>query len=73
MARPEKTHPLFHWRKLNGGKTLQQLASELGDVTPSHLSEIENWNNEPSLELAARLHRHTGIDMTAFVKAESAA
>jgi transcriptional regulator with XRE-family HTH domain len=54
---------------LNGRKTLQQLAAELGDVTQSHLSEIENWNNEPSLDLAARLHTHTGIEMKAFVKA----
>ncbi len=68
MARPEKTHPLFFWRKRNGDKTLQELASELGSVTQSHLSEIENWKNEPSLELAARLHTHTGIDMKDFVK-----
>lgn len=68
MARPEKTHPLFHWRRKNGNKTLQELAAELGDVTQSHLSEIENWNNEPSLDLAARLHTHTGIDMKDFVK-----
>jgi transcriptional regulator with XRE-family HTH domain len=73
MARPEKTHPLFFWRIRNGEKTLRELASELG-VTQSHLSEIENWKNEPSLELAARLHARTGIDMKAFVKhAESAA
>lgn len=67
MARPPKTHPLFFWRQRNGEKTLQELASELG-VTQSHLSEIENWKNEPSLELAARLHVRTGIDMKAFVK-----
>lgn len=72
MARPEKTHPLYHWRKLHG-KTLQALADDL-DVTQSHLSEIENWNNEPSLELAARLHDTTGIPMALFVKrTESAA
>lgn len=73
MARPEKTHPLYRWRRLNGNKTLQQLAAELGGVTQSHLSEIENWKNEPSLELAARLHAHTGIDMTAFVRQSEAA
>jgi transcriptional regulator with XRE-family HTH domain len=73
MARPEKTHPLYRWRKLNGDKTLQEVADLVG-VTQSHLSEIENWKNEPSLDLAARLHTHTGIDMKAFVKAtESAA
>lgn len=71
MARPEKTHPLYLWRKQNR-KTLQALANDL-EVTQSHLSEIENWNNEPSLELAARLHTHTGIDMKAFVKQSEAA
>lgn len=69
MARPEKTHPLYRWRKSNGNKTLQDLASEVG-VTQSHLSEIENWKNEPSLDLAARLHSITNIDMSAFVKPE---
>lgn len=67
MARPEKTHPLFHWRKANGNRSLQSIAAEIG-CTQSHLSEIENWKNEPSLELAARLHTCTGIDMKAFVK-----
>jgi transcriptional regulator with XRE-family HTH domain len=67
MARPEKTHPLFHWRKANGNRSLQSIADAIG-CTQSHLSEIENWKNEPSLELAARLHRETGLAMTAFVK-----
>lgn len=66
MARPEKTHPLYRWRKLHG-LTLQALADDL-KVTQSHLSEVENWNNEPSLELAARLHTRTGIDMKDFVR-----
>jgi transcriptional regulator with XRE-family HTH domain len=59
------------WRRQNG-KTLQDLASEVG-VTQSHLSEIENWNNEPSLVLTARLHNVTGIEMKAFVKPMEAA
>lgn len=67
MARPAKTHPLYLWRKLNGPKTLQELAAEVG-VTQSHLSEIENWKNEPSLDLAARLHSVTKIDMREFVR-----
>lgn len=71
MARPEKTHPLYRWRKLNGNKTLQDLATEVG-VTQSHLSEIENWKNEPSLALAARLHQITQIDMRDLVKPEQA-
>lgn len=71
MARPEKTHPLYRWRKAEG-LTLQALAAEL-KVSQPHLSEIENWNNEPSLELAARLHSRTGIDMRQFVKHAEAA
>lgn len=70
MPRPEKTHPLYRWRKENGNRTLQDLAAQVG-VTQSHLSEIENWKNEPSLDLAARLHSVTSIDMRAFVKPES--
>lgn len=72
MARPEKTHPLYRWRKLKGDKTLQEVADLVG-VTQSHLSEIENWKNEPSLDLAARLHTLTGIDMKDFVKAQETA
>lgn len=72
MARPEKTHPLYHWRRLNGSKTLQEVADLVG-TTQSHLSEIENWNNEPSLDLAARLHNVTKIDMKQFVKPREAA
>lgn len=70
----KRTHPLRAWRtNQTPKKTLTGLAADVS-VTPSHLSEIENWKNEPSLDLAARLHRVTGIDMTAFVKnAESAA
>lgn len=72
MAKPEKTHPLYHWRMQNGRKSLQALA-ELVDCTQSHLSEIENWNNDPSLDLTARLHRVTGLPMDAFVKQQEAA
>ncbi len=70
MARPEKTHPLYRWRKAEG-LTLQALADEL-KVTQPHLSEIENWNNAPSLELATRLHTRTGIDMKDFVRTSEA-
>jgi DNA-binding XRE family transcriptional regulator len=72
MARPQKTHPLYQWRMQNGHKPLQALA-ELVGCTQSHLSEIENWKNEPSLDLAARLHRETKIPMEAFVKRSEAA
>lgn len=66
MTVTKQAHPLRDWRKANG-VTLHALAEHLG-VTQSHLSEVENWNNTPSLELAARLHEHTGIDMKAFVR-----
>lgn len=67
----KRPHPLRSWRKANG-KTLNALATDLR-VTASHLSEIENWNNVPSLELAARLQRTTGIEMKAFVKRQETA
>lgn len=71
MARPDKTHPLFHWRKANK-RSLTSLAGEV-ECTQSHLSEIENWKNEPSLVLTARLHRATGIPMEQFVRQSEAA
>lgn len=71
MARPEKTHPLYFWRKQHS-TTLHALASDL-DVTQTHLSEVENWNRTPSLDLASRLHRKTGIPMEKFVKPQETA
>jgi transcriptional regulator with XRE-family HTH domain len=65
MARPEKTHPLYHWRQQNGRMPLQKLAGEVG-CTQSHLSEIENGKNDPSLELAVKLSRATGIPVEKF-------
>ena len=58
-------HALRTWRK-DKGVTLAALAVRVG-VTPSHLSEIENWKNEPSLELAAKLSRETVDDTGAPV------
>lgn len=68
MARPGKTHPLYLWRKQNGNVPLQELAREVG-CTQSHLSEIENGNNKPSLDLAVRLQSITKIDVREFVEA----
>jgi transcriptional regulator with XRE-family HTH domain len=45
------------------------LADDLA-VSPSHLSEIERWENEPSFGLLKRLHTKTGIDINEFVKDE---
>lgn len=62
-------HPLRTWRK-DRGITLQGLAALIG-VTQSHLSEIENWKNEPSLDLAARLSLESGIEIAKFVKSKT--
>ncbi len=71
MTKPE--HPLRAWRHRQAPrKTLSEVAEKVG-VTPSHLSEVENWKNEPSLGLVAEISRFTGIDMKAFVKQTEAA
>lgn len=62
------THPLKAWRLRQTPKvTLTALARQL-DVSASHLSEIENLNNDPSLELTARLSSLTGLEMRDFVR-----
>lgn len=63
-------HPLREWRKATE-TTLTVLAGEV-DVTPSHLSEIERGRNDPSLALAARLSKRTGIPLDKFVKQSEA-
>lgn len=62
MVKPK--HPLRSWRDSNG-KTLSDLAGAVS-VSPSHLSEIENGKNAPSLDLAVRLSRVTGIEVSKF-------
>ncbi len=60
-------HPQKIWRQGQKPRvTLAALARRVG-VTPSHLSEIENYKNEPSLDLAGRLSEATGLEMKAFV------
>jgi transcriptional regulator with XRE-family HTH domain len=59
-------HPLRAWRASHG-KTLVQVAGVVG-VTPSHLSEIERYENTPSLALAAKLSRETEIPLAQFVR-----
>lgn len=66
MARPDKKHPLAFWRRTNE-RSLQSLASEIG-CTQSFLSEVENGNRTPSLKMAARLNRATGVPIEAFVR-----
>lgn len=62
----DQVHALRQWRK-DTQKTLAELAGVVG-VTPSHLSEIERGLNEPSLALAAKLSRETGIPIDSFVR-----
>lgn len=64
-------HELRRWRKAEK-ITLTALAGRVG-VRASHLSEIENWKNEPSLALAAKLSRETSIPLDKFVKQREAA
>ena len=60
-------HPLKVWRQRQSPKvTLAALARQVG-VTASHLSEVENYKNEPSLDLTDRLSIATGIEMKDFV------
>jgi transcriptional regulator with XRE-family HTH domain len=65
-------HPLKAWRRSQIPKvTLAALAQQVG-VTASHLSEVENYNNEPSLDLTSRLSDITGIEMKSFVNPSDA-
>lgn len=67
IAAMKQQHPLRHWRNSQvPSVTLSALAEKLS-VTPSHLSEIENFNNVPSLKLAVELSRITSIDVKQFV------
>ena len=66
-------HPLRRWRE-EKGVTLTALARRVG-VTASHLSEIENRNNWPSIKLAAKLRQETEgvVPLDAFVPQAEAA
>lgn len=66
MTLTRTPHPMREWRRENG-KTLQDVADAVG-VTQPHLSEVENWKNDPSLDLTARLREYTGLPMEAFVR-----
>lgn len=72
MARTEKTHPLYFWRKANGNRSLQSVAAAVG-CTQSFLSQLETREKQPSLTLATRLHRETGIPIEAFARDVEAA
>jgi transcriptional regulator with XRE-family HTH domain len=62
------THPLKAWRlKQKPKMTLTALAGEV-EVSASHLSEIENYNNEPSLGLVMKLCRKANLSVADFEK-----
>lgn len=71
------THPLRAWRAPRKIR-LTTLADKVG-TSASHLSEIENGNRTPSLEMAGRLWRATmqmdidgeGVPLEALLKAEA--
>ncbi len=71
-----KEHPLGQWfkAKKEAGERLPQrdLAKQVG-CAPSRLSQIINDCGTPSLALASRLSKATGIPLDKFVKQDEAA
>lgn len=71
----EAVHPLRQWRRREGewcdrdgdAMTLEDLAPVVG-VVPSQLSQIERGRRSPSLDLASRLSKLTGIPLDHFVR-----
>lgn len=68
-------HPLKEWRDQNGVRQ-DELAARAGLKAPSHISQIENDDRTPSLDLAHKLSEITGIPIEKFAgrsKSEAAA
>lgn len=63
---PPGAHPLEAWRISNGVKQ-RDLAKQLG-VGASHLSLIESRERQPSLEIAIKLSKITGLHATVFLR-----
>jgi transcriptional regulator with XRE-family HTH domain len=66
-----KTHPVYLWRK-SSGVSQRSLADAIG-CNQSFLSLLEAGERSPSLALAARLKRATGLPLETFVKETEAA
>jgi transcriptional regulator with XRE-family HTH domain len=66
MAKSTKTHPVYLWRQASG-VSQRSLADEIG-CNQSFLSLIEAGERSPSLVMAARLKRATGLPLETFVK-----
>ncbi len=65
------THPMRAYRK-QAGKTLTELGEEAG-VSAGFLSDVERGVKQPSLPLAAKLSRITGVPLDGFVSEEEVA
>jgi transcriptional regulator with XRE-family HTH domain len=67
----DKTHLLTQWRK-EKGLSMQALAERV-DCVQSFISQIESGERHPSLKMAAKLSRETGIPIEVFaIQAEAA-
>jgi transcriptional regulator with XRE-family HTH domain len=62
----EKQHPLTRWRK-ESRLPMQALADKV-ECAQSFISQIESGKRQPSLKMAAKFSRETGIPIEAFVK-----
>lgn len=64
-------HPLELWlkdKKLAGAPVRKRdLARNVG-CSPSRITQIVRFNEEPSLALAAKLSRETGLPIESFLK-----
>jgi transcriptional regulator with XRE-family HTH domain len=70
----EGKHPLKDWRLRQKPKVSQQrLAEDVGERSKVAISRIETGSREPSLTLAAKLSKRTGIPIDRFVKQDEAA
>lgn len=65
-----KQHPLVTWRK-KCGRTQAALARELG-LGQGYLSMIETGQREPSLAVALRIKKITGLPVEKFKLPEAA-
>lgn len=58
-------HPLRRWR-IKVGKTLSEVG-EAVETEPSYISDIERFKKQPSLTIAARLCKLSGVPIAKFV------
>ena len=69
-------HPLEQWleaEKLAGNRVRKRDLAARVDCSPSRITQILHYGSEPSLALAAKLSRETGIPIDKFVKQAEAA